>query len=63
MVHDAVKAFIASEGELTDRVMAAMDAADAKGGDSQEMKRYLAILTVKIGIASLADAPPAFPPA
>lgn len=35
VVHDAVKAFIADTGELTDRVMAAMDAADAKGGDSR----------------------------
>ena len=33
VVHDAVKAFIAAKGELTDRVMAAMEAADAKGGD------------------------------
>lgn len=35
VVHDAVKALIAAHGELTDRVMAAMDAADAKGGDSR----------------------------
>lgn len=35
VVHDAVKAFIASKGELTDRVMAAMEAADAKGGDKR----------------------------
>lgn len=35
VVHDAVKAFIADNGELTDRVMAAMEAADAKGGDSR----------------------------
>ncbi len=35
VVHDAVKAFIAAKGELTDRVMAAMEAADAKGGDKR----------------------------
>jgi len=35
VVHDAVKALIAAKGELTDRVMAAMEAADAKGGDSR----------------------------
>lgn len=35
VVLDAVKAFNASKGELTDRVMAAMEAADAKGGDSR----------------------------
>jgi uncharacterized Ntn-hydrolase superfamily protein len=35
VVHDAVKAFVAAGGELTDRVMAAMDAADAQGGDSR----------------------------
>jgi uncharacterized Ntn-hydrolase superfamily protein len=35
VVLDAVKAFIGSNGELTDRVMAAMEAADAKGGDKR----------------------------
>jgi len=35
VVHDAVKALIAAQGELTDRVMAAMEAADAKGGDNR----------------------------
>ena len=35
VVHAAVKAFIAESGELTDRVMAAMEAADAKGGDKR----------------------------
>ncbi len=35
VVHDAVKAFVAANGELTDRVMAAMEAADAKGGDKR----------------------------
>jgi uncharacterized Ntn-hydrolase superfamily protein len=35
VVHDAVKAFIAAKGELTNRVMAAMEAADAKGGDKR----------------------------
>lgn len=35
VVHDAVKALIAAKGELTDRVMAAMEAADANGGDSR----------------------------
>ncbi len=33
VVHDAVDAFEAEGGSLTDRVMAAMDAADAAGGD------------------------------
>lgn len=33
VVVDAVKAFLARKGELTERVMAAMEAADAKGGD------------------------------
>lgn len=33
VVVEAVKAFLAHTGELTDRVMAAMEAADAKGGD------------------------------
>ena len=35
VVESAVKAFEASKGTLTDRVMAAMEAADAKGGDSR----------------------------
>lgn len=35
VVRDAVKAFTASGGTLTDRVMAAMEAADAQGGDSR----------------------------
>jgi uncharacterized Ntn-hydrolase superfamily protein len=35
VVTDAVKAFIANRGELTDRVMAAMEAADALGGDKR----------------------------
>jgi uncharacterized Ntn-hydrolase superfamily protein len=35
VVLDAVQAFIAATGELTDRVMAAMETADAKGGDSR----------------------------
>lgn len=35
VVHDAVKAFLANTGELTDGVMAAMEAADAKGGDKR----------------------------
>lgn len=33
VVHEAAAAFLAAEGELTDRVMAAMEAADAAGGD------------------------------
>lgn len=33
VVTDAVMAFASAKGELTDRVMAAMEAADAKGGD------------------------------
>jgi uncharacterized Ntn-hydrolase superfamily protein len=33
VVIDAVKAFVALKGDLTDRVMAAMEAADVKGGD------------------------------
>src|SRR5262245_7389248 len=35
VVPKAVKAFIETKGALTDRVMAAMDAADAAGGDSR----------------------------
>jgi uncharacterized Ntn-hydrolase superfamily protein len=35
VVASAVKAFEAANGSLTDRVMAAMEAADAKGGDSR----------------------------
>jgi uncharacterized Ntn-hydrolase superfamily protein len=35
VVPAAVKAFLANTGSLTDRVMAAMDAADAAGGDSR----------------------------
>jgi len=35
VVESAVKAFAAARGSLTDRVMAAMEAADANGGDSR----------------------------
>jgi uncharacterized Ntn-hydrolase superfamily protein len=35
VVPSAVKAFVANTGALTDRVMAAMEAADATGGDSR----------------------------
>ena len=35
VVPSAVRAFLATKGALTDRVMAAMDAADASGGDSR----------------------------
>jgi uncharacterized Ntn-hydrolase superfamily protein len=35
VVESAVKAFVAAKGSLTDRVMAAMEAADATGGDSR----------------------------
>ena len=35
VVTDAVQAFVSASGELTDRVMAGMEAADAKGGDSR----------------------------
>ena len=35
VVPNAVKAFLATNGAITDRVMAAMDAADASGGDSR----------------------------
>jgi uncharacterized Ntn-hydrolase superfamily protein len=35
VVHAAVAAFSAEKGSLTDRVMAAMEAADSKGGDSR----------------------------
>jgi hypothetical protein len=35
VVPNAVKAFLAATGAITDRVMAAMDAADASGGDSR----------------------------
>jgi uncharacterized Ntn-hydrolase superfamily protein len=35
VITDAVKAFTSASGELTDRVMAAMEAADAAGGDKR----------------------------
>jgi hypothetical protein len=35
VVPRAVKAFVAAKGGITDRVMAAMEAADAAGGDSR----------------------------
>jgi uncharacterized Ntn-hydrolase superfamily protein len=35
VVTDAVRAFTSTRGELTDRVMAAMEAADARGGDNR----------------------------
>ncbi len=35
VITDAVQAFVAGSGELTDRVMAAMETADAKGGDQR----------------------------
>jgi hypothetical protein len=35
VVPSAVKAFLAAKGAITDRVMAAMDVADASGGDSR----------------------------
>jgi uncharacterized Ntn-hydrolase superfamily protein len=35
VVPNAVKAFVAAKGAMTDRVMAAMEAADASGGDSR----------------------------
>src|SRR5215471_19486387 len=35
VVPNAVKAFLANKGALTDRVMAAMEAADASGGDAR----------------------------
>jgi hypothetical protein len=35
VVPNAIKAFLGTKGALTDRVMAAMDAADAAGGDSR----------------------------
>jgi uncharacterized Ntn-hydrolase superfamily protein len=35
VVTDAVQALVRASGELTDRVMAAMDAADAQGGDNR----------------------------
>jgi hypothetical protein len=35
VVPNAAKAFLATNGAITDRVMAAMDAADASGGDSR----------------------------
>lgn len=35
VVPNAVKAFLATNGAMTDRVMAAMEAADASGGDSR----------------------------
>lgn len=35
VVHAAVAAFVATRGSLTDRVLAAMEAADSKGGDKR----------------------------
>src|SRR6187397_2693277 len=35
VVPNAIKAFLSSSGAITDRVMAAMEAADASGGDSR----------------------------
>jgi hypothetical protein len=35
VVPNAVKAFLGAKGAITDRVMAAMEAADASGGDSR----------------------------
>jgi uncharacterized Ntn-hydrolase superfamily protein len=35
VVTDAVQALVSASGELTDRVMAAMEAADARGGDNR----------------------------
>ena len=35
MIADAVKTFTTAKGELTDRAMAAMEAADAAGGDKR----------------------------
>src|SRR5215467_5149748 len=35
VVPNAVKAFVSTQGAITDRVMAAMEAADASGGDSR----------------------------
>ena len=35
VVPNAVQAFVNTRGALTDRVMAAMDAADGSGGDSR----------------------------
>ena len=35
VVPNAVKAFLDTTGAITDRVMAAMEAADASGGDSR----------------------------
>jgi uncharacterized Ntn-hydrolase superfamily protein len=35
VVTDAMEAFAKAQGELTDRVMAAMEAADARGGDKR----------------------------
>ncbi len=35
VITEAVQAFVGASGELTDRVMAAMEAADAKGGDKR----------------------------
>ena len=35
VITDAVQAFVGAKGDLTDRVMAAMEMADAKGGDSR----------------------------
>jgi hypothetical protein len=49
VVPNAVKAFLGNTGAITDRVMAAMDAADAAGGDSR----------CSCPAPAAADAPPA----
>jgi uncharacterized Ntn-hydrolase superfamily protein len=51
VVPDAVEAFIESSGGVTDRVMAAMEAADAAGGDSRCTCEVPAVDSEKAGIA------------
>jgi hypothetical protein len=50
VVPNAVKAFVAAKGGVTDRVMAAMEAADATGGDS---RCTCQVPTVPAGSASI----------
>jgi uncharacterized Ntn-hydrolase superfamily protein len=50
VVPNAVKAFVAAKGGVTDRVMAAMEAADAAGGDSRCTCQTPAVPAASAGI-------------
>ena len=51
VVPSAVKSFVAAKGGVTDRVMAAMEAADAAGGDSRCTCQTPAVPAASAGIA------------